>query len=112
LLDAYRERSGLLKKAEEVGLGIGEYVLDTLGATLLPPKDQWRYKLTISSLQRRDDPEYYSPNRYDTIAAIRRLSYKRKKLGEVAPITNNRINPQQHPEHIFHYLSLQRFALE
>jgi restriction endonuclease S subunit len=106
LQEAYKKRKLLLDKAEKIGRGIGDYVLEKLGASILPPQEQWRSKVRLSRLQRRDDPEYYSPNRVETIELIRRLPYEYKLLSEIAPLTNNKINPQDYPEHIFHYLSL------
>ena len=106
LQNAYKERKNLLKEAEELGQAIGAYVLEKLGAHMPEIQEQWRFKMPLSKLQRRDDPEYYSPNRLETIALVRNLPYELKRMTEIAPFTDNRINPQDYPDLIFNYLSL------
>jgi hypothetical protein len=104
--DAYEERGRLLTTAEEIGLSISEYVLEQLGAQLPSIEDQKRFKVSISELRRRDDANYYSPERLQAISLVHQLPYKSKPLGEVVTFNVRRLVPKEHPDQRFHYLSL------
>ncbi|MBV8860034.1 MAG: restriction endonuclease subunit S [Acidobacteria bacterium] len=103
---AYSERQNLIQEAEELGRGISEYVLGRLGASLEIKAHQLRLKMSLSKLKRRDDPEYYSPERFEAIEAIRHLSFQRKPLGKIVTFSERRVAPQDYSDSTFNYLSL------
>lgn len=103
---AYQERRGLLREAEDLGRNIGNYLMEMLGASLAPSENKVRLVRRISELQKRDDPNYYSDERLNAIAEIRRLPYELKRCGDIAKVSKDRILPKNYPAETFNYLSL------
>ena len=82
--NAFSAKEQKESEADELLASISDYVLSELGIDLPKIEENRTYVITSSVIEKRIDPNPYSPKRIETIKAIKKTEYELKKLSECA----------------------------